>query len=635
MSILKVKVLLASIILSGLILFKCPHEASAELKYRFVLKFGVPGTGNGQFGNPVGISLDSFGNIFVVDTNNSRIQKFDSLGNYLSQFGSFGTNNGQLKYPEAITVNKHNEVYVSDYGNNRLEKYSNSGVYQSKIVNIDPNSASRTYGGPRGIFTDINDNITVAVTDSQFVARFDSLGSNRTQFGSFGTGNGMFNGPDGIAIDSKGNIFVSDIANNRIQKFDKNGNYLTQFGQTNSGSLPLNRPRGIALDSSGNLFVADYNNDCIQIFDNSGAYLTRFGSTGTADGQLKFPRSVTLDFAGNVYVTDTGNNRVQKFKPISIPRSVVLDIDGDNKNDILLQNSTTGDVVYWLLNGAAISSAGYVSKNGDSKWKVVATPDINRDGFPDILTQYQSAGTYPKGTVQYWQMFGTTIKQSGILYTPTDPNFNVVSTMRSGENTILILQHSVTGVVKFVTVNPNFTLGTVSDLQNTNQSEWKVVGHPDWLGNSSPTILSQNINTSSQYYGSLFYWNLNSNMSITSYDYLAKMKLGTWGVVGTPDLNHDGTADILFQDPITGGVYCWLLGSSHQIIGGGFLWTGGDPNWKIKYITDLTNSNSVSIVFQNSSNGAMVYWNLNGLYVSAIGSIFSGSLPGWNLITPR
>jgi len=53
----------------------------------FLLKFGSEGSGTGQFGGISGIVVDSSGNIFVGDGENSRIQKFDSNGKFLLQWG--------------------------------------------------------------------------------------------------------------------------------------------------------------------------------------------------------------------------------------------------------------------------------------------------------------------------------------------------------------------------------------------------------------------------------------------------------------------------------------------------------------------------------------------------------------------
>src|SRR4051812_11467904 len=49
----------------------------------FLKGWGSQGNGEGQLNNPTGIAVDSFGNVYVLDTGNNRIQKFDSNGTYI------------------------------------------------------------------------------------------------------------------------------------------------------------------------------------------------------------------------------------------------------------------------------------------------------------------------------------------------------------------------------------------------------------------------------------------------------------------------------------------------------------------------------------------------------------------------
>ena len=50
----------------------------------FVLKWGNPGAEKGQFSGPWGMTVDALGNVYVVDSANNRIQKFDRLGNFIT-----------------------------------------------------------------------------------------------------------------------------------------------------------------------------------------------------------------------------------------------------------------------------------------------------------------------------------------------------------------------------------------------------------------------------------------------------------------------------------------------------------------------------------------------------------------------
>lgn len=46
----------------------------------FITKWGFQGSGDGEFNKPAGIDVDISGNVYVVDTNNRRIQKFNLIG---------------------------------------------------------------------------------------------------------------------------------------------------------------------------------------------------------------------------------------------------------------------------------------------------------------------------------------------------------------------------------------------------------------------------------------------------------------------------------------------------------------------------------------------------------------------------
>ncbi|NLX49483.1 MAG: hypothetical protein GXY82_06365 [Methanospirillum sp.] len=49
----------------------------------FVLKWGISGSGDGEFNYPSGIAVDGAGNVYVADTDNNRIQVFDAEGTFL------------------------------------------------------------------------------------------------------------------------------------------------------------------------------------------------------------------------------------------------------------------------------------------------------------------------------------------------------------------------------------------------------------------------------------------------------------------------------------------------------------------------------------------------------------------------
>jgi hypothetical protein len=70
------------------------------------------------------------------------------------------------------------------------------------------------------------------------------------------------------------------------------------------------------------------------------------------------------------------------------------DFNGDGRSDIVIQDSTTGNVAIWLLNASASAiAAGYNLGGSGTVWKAIGTGDFNGDGRSDILLQNTSDGT--------------------------------------------------------------------------------------------------------------------------------------------------------------------------------------------------------------------------------------------------
>ncbi|WP_269850540.1 NHL repeat-containing protein [Methanosarcina horonobensis] len=67
-------------------------------------KWGFPGSDITLFNSPRGVAVDFSGNVYVADTENHRIQKFDSDGGYLVSWGSEGSDDGQFSYPDGVAV---------------------------------------------------------------------------------------------------------------------------------------------------------------------------------------------------------------------------------------------------------------------------------------------------------------------------------------------------------------------------------------------------------------------------------------------------------------------------------------------------------------------------------------------------
>ena len=92
------------------------------------MKFGSRGNGEGQFNAPWGIAVDRVrGYVYVVDSANFRVQKFDMNGEFIMSWGSFGNGDGQFYFPRGVAVDQTDGfVYVVDMGNHRIQKFDTS-----------------------------------------------------------------------------------------------------------------------------------------------------------------------------------------------------------------------------------------------------------------------------------------------------------------------------------------------------------------------------------------------------------------------------------------------------------------------------------------------------------------------------
>jgi len=113
--------------------------------YSFVRKWGSSGPGNGQFSKPFRVSVDSDGNVYVADSNNNRIQKFDSAGTYVTQWGSSGSGNGQFANPFCVSVDSHGNVFIAERNNHRIQEFA--PILYAITVSTDPTGLTTPSGG--------------------------------------------------------------------------------------------------------------------------------------------------------------------------------------------------------------------------------------------------------------------------------------------------------------------------------------------------------------------------------------------------------------------------------------------------------------------------------------------------------
>lgn len=294
-----------------------------------------------SFSNLMGLALDGNGNVYVADSRNNLIRKIspDGMVTTLAGSGAIGSADGKgtaasFFNPVAITADKNGNVYVADTHNSLIRKISSDRTVTTLAGRPVAKDKRPIFDNPMAITTDAAGNVFIADWIHDQIREISPDGKVTTVAGSGDPGakdgKGLaasFYLPEGIAVDDKGNLYVSDTYNNLIRKINKDGVVTTLAGKLKKGSAngkgaaaSFSHPAGIAVDKKGNVYVADAGNNVIRMVSPEGMVTTFAGTgdRGKQDGDAETatfyrPLGVATDTAGNLYIADYQNNLVRKI----------------------------------------------------------------------------------------------------------------------------------------------------------------------------------------------------------------------------------------------------------------------------------------------------------------------------------
>ncbi|HEY4426910.1 MAG TPA: 6-bladed beta-propeller [Solirubrobacteraceae bacterium] len=287
----------------------------------FVTEWGSYGGGHGQFGPIGGLATDAAGYVYVVDSSHNRIEKFDGSGTFITAWGHRGGGLGQFKFGSSQDFTKPpgggiavagNHVYVADSGNDRIERFNLEGGEPIQWGSLGSGPGQFSY--PRGVAANEGE-VIVSDDDNHRIEAFDPNGVFRTAVGSYGTGGEQFGFPYGVALDAAGDLYVADDINHRVVKLTPALAFAGVWGGLGSKPGQLGFPRALASDPAGDTYVADTANDRVQVFGPTGNYLRTIGVSARGPAGLTAPRGLAIDPAGRLLASDTTGNRIDLFAP--------------------------------------------------------------------------------------------------------------------------------------------------------------------------------------------------------------------------------------------------------------------------------------------------------------------------------
>jgi len=283
---------------------------------------GKPGGGRGQFSAPAGLAVDGDGNLYVADSGNHRIQKFDGDGHFLGVLGTPGGGDGQLNEPWGVAVDNEGNIFVADTWNHRIQKFDSSFGFQKAwgqgFVDVGQREPEPLeFFGPRSIAIDADGDLWLVDTGNKRVLKFSPEGDPLAQYGGSGSGPGQFEEPVGIAIGPTGDIYVADAWNRRIQHFDADFNYLSEIRVESWGSMEVADKPYLAVLSDGRIIASDPANGVVLLFDREGQQVAtwRVPDSGVEGSR---PVGVAVAVTGDIFVSDAARGEVRRVPLASL-----------------------------------------------------------------------------------------------------------------------------------------------------------------------------------------------------------------------------------------------------------------------------------------------------------------------------
>ena|GEM_PF-282085 len=369
--------------------------------------------------SPSGVALDSAGNLYIADSGNGRVRKVAAGSGIITTVAGNGSQGfsgdggpataAGLFGPSGVTLDSAGNLYIVDQYNLRIRKVAaGSGIITTAAGNGsrgfsgDGGAATAAgFAGPSGVALDFAGNLYIADGSDNRVRKvaagngiISTVAGNGSQ-GSSGDGGAAMaaglNYPGGVVLDSAGILYIADTSNNRIRKVTAGSGIITTVagngsqGFTGDGSAAtaagLNSSRGVSLDSGGNVYIADSGNNRIRKVAAGSGIITTVagngsqGSSGdggaaTAAGLID-PYGVTLDSAGNLYIADTENHLIRK---VAAGSGIITTVAGNGSLGFSGDGGAATESGLYSPRGVALNSAGdlYIADTGINRIQKVA-----------------------------------------------------------------------------------------------------------------------------------------------------------------------------------------------------------------------------------------------------------------------
>lgn len=273
---------------------------------------------NVLFYMPADIAVDEEGNVYVLDSGNHRIQKFDPQGNYLASFGRRGQGPGEFQYPQSIDIGAQGLMYVSDSGNQKIQILKPDGALEKEIKKTDAapgivrvRSDRMIMGQGASVFSFGMNRMEEEQELPKLIKLLDMEAEVQKEFGDQKDYKDMLVNRIGnryhFAVDKESNVYVSFDYQNRIEKYSPEGKLLWRADRKLNYDVSTPKAKGNVTRSGGNVSIRMPQMNNVS----SGIAVDQKGRVWvvTNKRQIKEEEQVQT----SVMVTQTGGQRSQNY----------------------------------------------------------------------------------------------------------------------------------------------------------------------------------------------------------------------------------------------------------------------------------------------------------------------------------